>query len=204
MPITNTAIDDAISRTVAIAGLAGIALIHVLQLPGAFSETRYLGLLFIGAIVAAVALAAILTHASDRGIWTATAALGALILLGYVLSRTTGLPDATDDVGEWDEPLGLASMVAESLVVCVSGAVLATGQQAAESVDADPAGSRGLEPATVAVRGGASSAQRRAAATLGLVAGQGDDAPPHLLGVLEAAELPPTTSNGVTRTGAER
>ena len=160
MPITNHAIDDAISRTTAIAGLGGIALIHVLQLPGAFSETFYLGLLFIGAIVAAVALAGTLTRMSDRGVWTATAALPAMILLGYLLSRTTGLPDATNDVGEWDEPLGLASLVAESLVVCVSGAALATGRQAVGSVDADPPGSRGRVPATVAVRGGASWAQR--------------------------------------------
>jgi hypothetical protein len=181
MPITNHAIDDAISRTTAIAGLGGIALIHVLQLPGAFSETFYLGLLFIGAIVAALALAATLTRVSDRGVWTATAALPGLILLGYVLSRTTGLPDATNDVGEWEEPLGLASMVAEGLVVCVSGAVLASSRQA-----------RGPVPATVAVPGSASWAQRRAAAAWGL------------LGRRRAAEPPSTTSHGTTRTGAER
>ena len=190
MPIASDAIDDAISRTTAIAGLAGIALIHVLQLPGAFSETFYLGLLFIGAIVAAVALAATLTSVSDRGVWTITAALPAMILLGYVLSRTTGLPDATNDVGEWDEPLGLASLVAESLVVCVSGAALASGRQTPGSVDANQPGSRGRVPATVAVRGGASWAQRCAAAKLGLLGRQRDDAPPHRLGVLEDAEPP--------------
>ena len=181
MPVTPAAIDDAVSRTVAIAGLVGVAAIHVLQLPDAFSETFYLGLLFIGAIVAALALAATLTRVSDRGVWTATAALPALILVGYVLSRTTGLPDATNDVGEWDEPLGLASLVAESLVVCVSGAMLATGRRAAGSV------------ATVAVRGDASSAQRHAAEALGLMGGHRDDAAP-----------PSTTSNGVPRTSAER
>ena len=142
MPVTTPAIDDAISRTVAVIGLAGIALIHVLQLPGAFSDTFYLGLLFIGAIVAAVALAAALTLASDGGLWTATAALPALILLGYVLSRTTGLPDATNDVGEWEEPLGLASMVVEGLVVCVGGGVLARRRPAAGLVTAGVAPAR--------------------------------------------------------------
>jgi hypothetical protein len=186
MPIANGAINDAISRTTAIAGLAGIALIHVLQLPGAFSETFYLGLLFIGAIVAAVVLAATLTSVSDRGVWTVTAALPALILLGYVLSRTSGLPDATNDVGEWDEPLGLASLVAESLVLCVSGAALASGRQAARNADA-------ARPGTIAVRGGASWAQRCAAAAIGLLGRQGDDATP-----------PSMTSDGVTRTGTER
>jgi hypothetical protein len=123
MPVTHAAIDDAVSRTATIAGLTGVALIHVLQLPDAFSETFYLGLLFVGAVVAAVLVAAALTRTSGRRVWTAAFALPALILLGYLLSRTTGLPDATNDVGEWDEPLGLASMVAETLVVCVSGVV---------------------------------------------------------------------------------
>src|SRR3954454_2681143 len=98
MSVTNAAIADAVSRTVAIAGLAAIALIHVLLLPDAFSETFYLGMLFSGAVVAAVLVAATLTRGSDRSAWTATAALPALILLGYLFSRTTGLPDATDDV----------------------------------------------------------------------------------------------------------
>jgi Na+/proline symporter len=126
VPVTHAAIDDAVGRTVAIAGLTGIALIHVLQLPDAFSETFYLGLLFVGAVVGAVLVAAALTRTSTHRVWSAACALGALVLLGYLLSRTTGLPGATDDVGEWDEPLGLASMVAESLVVCVSAVVLAS------------------------------------------------------------------------------
>jgi hypothetical protein len=173
MPIIHDAIDDAISRTVAIAGLGAIALIHVLQLPAAFSETFYLGLLFVGAIVAAVALAATLTRVSGERAWTATAALPALILLGYVLSRTTGLPDATNDVGEWDEPLGLASLVAEGLVVCVSAVVLGANRHLTGS-HAD--GRRGRVPATAAVPGSASWTQRCAAAALGLLGRQRADA----------------------------
>ena len=47
-------------------------------------------------------------------------------MLGYVLTRTSGLPDATLDVGNWTEPLGLASLVAEGLVLCVTAGVLAS------------------------------------------------------------------------------
>jgi hypothetical protein len=47
-------------------------------------------------------------------------------MLGYVLTRTSGLPDATLDVGNWTEPLGLASLVAEGLVFCVTAGVLAS------------------------------------------------------------------------------
>lgn len=157
MPVTHAAIDDAVSRTVAIAGLVGVAVIHVLQLPDAFAETFYLGMLFIGAAVAALLVATALTRTSDRGVWTAAAALPAVILLGYLLSRTSGLPDATNDVGEWDEPLGLASLVAETLVVCVSGAVLAAGRAPMSAMRAFP--------------GAASVRQRRRAAALGLLDG---------------------------------
>ena len=47
-------------------------------------------------------------------------------LLGYLLSRSVGLPGWTGDVGEWDSSLGLASMVVEPLVACVTAATLAT------------------------------------------------------------------------------
>ena len=66
--------------------------------------------------------------------------LPAVILLGYLLSRTTGSPDATNDVGEWDEPLGLASMVVEGLVVCVGGGVIAARRHATATVVAGTAG----------------------------------------------------------------
>jgi hypothetical protein len=120
------AVNDAVARTAAIAGLGGIALIHCLQSPEAFEETTYLGILFVGAIVAALGVAALLTRTSDDRVWLAAGGLATLILIGYVLSRTSGLPDATVDVGNWSEPLGLASLVAEGLVVFVAGALLAT------------------------------------------------------------------------------
>jgi hypothetical protein len=125
------AVDDAVARTVAVGGLSGIALIHVVQSPNAFAETTYLGVLFIGAIVASLALSAILTRTSDPRMWAATGGLAALILLGYVLSRTSGLPDATDDIGDWSEPLGLASLVVEGLLVCLTAAAVATRRRGA-------------------------------------------------------------------------
>ena len=120
------AINDAVARIAAIIGLAGIALIHALEVPDAFEETLYLGILFIGAIVAGLVLAAALTRTSDQRVWAAACGLAAAIMLGYVLSRTSGLPDATLDVDNWTEPLGLASLVAEGLVVCVTGGALAS------------------------------------------------------------------------------
>ena len=120
------AVNDAVARTVGIVGLGGIALIHALQVPEAFEETAYLGVLFIGAILASLVLTAVLTRTSDERAWFSAGGLAAAIMLGYVLTRTSGLPDVTLDVGNWTEPLGLASLVAEGLVLSVTAGVLAS------------------------------------------------------------------------------
>jgi hypothetical protein len=57
-----------------------------------------------------------------------------VILLCYVISRSVGLPGFTEDMGVWDEPLGLASMAAEGIVVFVSAAALVTRRSSTASV----------------------------------------------------------------------
>jgi hypothetical protein len=139
------ALDDALARAIAIGALVTIALIHVLQLPAAFAEIGYLGGLFIAAVAACLILAAVMTRTSDDLAWAAAGGLAGAVLLGYVLSRSVGLPGFTDDVGEWSEAPGLASMVVESLLVFVTGAVLVTrrhpmGSAAAATDAAAPSG----------------------------------------------------------------
>jgi hypothetical protein len=55
--------------------------------------------------------------------------LAGLILLGYVLSRSVGLPGFTEDIGEWSEAPGLASMVVETLLVFLTAAVFVSRRQ---------------------------------------------------------------------------
>jgi hypothetical protein len=141
-------VDDAIARAVAVGGLVAIALIHVLQLPDAFDEIGYLGALFIAAVVGSVLLAAILTRTSDDLAWTATGGLAAVILLGYVLSRSVGLPGFTEDVGESAEAPGLASMVIEGLLVFLTTAVLLTRRYPIRSVAARSTAPIGATPIT--------------------------------------------------------
>lgn len=50
----------------------------------------------------------------------AAAALAGSVLLGYVVDRTIGMPNATGDIGNWTEPLGLTSIVVEGLTVAVA------------------------------------------------------------------------------------
>lgn len=89
------------------------------------AEAPYIGVLFIALEVALVAVAALLLLADSRWVWRAAALVPALAVLAYVVSRTVGLPLIGDDVGNWAEPLGVVSVVSET-VMCV----LALGRHA--------------------------------------------------------------------------
>jgi hypothetical protein len=121
---------DIVTRAAAVVGLAGIALIHLLDSIGKYGETRYLFWLYIALMLASLAVAGMLLHSRARAVWAAAAGLAASAIAGYVLSRTTGLPNATGDIGNWTEPLGLAALFVEGAVVAVSTYALALTQQA--------------------------------------------------------------------------
>ena len=120
------AVRDGIARTTAVVGLAGVALIHLLDLPGKFGETPYLAWLYIGLILGCVVAAAALIRHSDPRAWTAAALLPLGALVGFTLTRTVGLPQAMGDIGNWAEPLGLASLFVEGSLVTLSCAMLAS------------------------------------------------------------------------------
>lgn len=113
-----------VARAVAAIGLLGIGLIHLLDLPGKLKETPYLGVAYIVLIVGTLVASAWLALHDDRRAWVLGGAIAALTLVGFVVNRTVGMPGATEDVGNWLEPLGLASLFVEALVVIVSGFVL--------------------------------------------------------------------------------
>jgi hypothetical protein len=119
------AVRDGAARAVAAVGLSGVALIHLLDLPGKLSETPYLGVMYIALMAGCVIVAGALIGGSDRRAWLAAAALPAAAIAGYVLTRTVGLPQATGDIGNWTEPLGLASLFVEGSLVALSAGVLA-------------------------------------------------------------------------------
>src|SRR3954466_14740908 len=101
---------DISARAAVAVGLAGIGLIHLLDSIGKYGETRYLFWMYVALMVGSLAVAGALLHSRDRRVLLAAAGLAASALAGYVLSRTVGLPGATDDIGNWAEPLGLASL----------------------------------------------------------------------------------------------
>jgi hypothetical protein len=110
-------------------GVVAIAWIHLLDLGDKMEETPYLGVAYIGLIIGCVASAVLLARRDHRGFLLA-GGLAAATFLGYCLSRTTGLPAATDDIGNWTETLGLLSLLAEGAVVALSGLALVRRREA--------------------------------------------------------------------------
>lgn len=107
-----------------------VATVHLLDLSGKFSEVPYLGVAYVILIVGSIVAMALLIRRDERGWWLGGAlTLGTLV--SFVLSRTTGLPGATDDIGNWSEPLGLWAVVAEAAMVALTAWMLARTRRSA-------------------------------------------------------------------------
>ena len=119
-----SSIRDGIARAVAVIGLAGVALIHLLDAPATFQSAAYKGWLYVGLILGCVVVAGALVRSSDRRAWTAAALLSLGAIVAFVISRTVGLPQGADDIGNWSEPLGIASLFVEGAVVALASAAL--------------------------------------------------------------------------------
>ena len=115
---------DVVLRAVAVVGLAGVALIHVLDAHNTFVSTPYVGWLYVGLITGSLGSAAWLLRGSDSRAWATAALLSVGAIVGFVCSRTVGLPGSTDDLGNWWEPLGLASLFVEGAMATLGTAVL--------------------------------------------------------------------------------
>jgi hypothetical protein len=118
---------DIAARAALAVGLAGIGLIHLLDSIGKYGETRYIFWMYVALIAGCLAVGAAVLFTRSRAAFLAAAGLAASAAAGYVLSRTTGLPNATDDIGNWKEPLGLASLFVEGTVMAVGLGAYAAG-----------------------------------------------------------------------------
>jgi hypothetical protein len=107
----------------AIAAIVATGLIHFVEVPDNLAEVPYKGVLFalngLGSM-----LAAFLIFRSDPRGWQLGIAVAFSAALGYVLSRTIGLPLLPAEPDAWFEPLGIASLLVEvaflSIVVAQS------------------------------------------------------------------------------------
>lgn len=124
------AVGDAAARATVAVGLGAVMVIHAVDAVGKWTETRYVFWLYMAAILASGVAAAVVLFTRSRAALLAAAGIAGSLLLGYVVDRTVGLPSATADIGNWTEPLGLASLVVEAVT-----AVVALGAYAASRRD---------------------------------------------------------------------
>jgi hypothetical protein len=104
---------------VAMVAIVATGVIHLVTARDSFGEATYKGLLFVangvGALVAAVG---VYRDRSDWG-WLLGALVAGGAFVGYVLSRTVGLPGLPAEPDAWLEPLGVASLIAEAAFLIV-------------------------------------------------------------------------------------
>ncbi len=100
---------------------AGIALIlvtgaiHLIDAPGSFGDATYKGWLFVANGTAAIVAAFGIYRGERSWGWGLGVLAAGGALVGYVISRTVGLPGLAPDV--WLEPLGILSLMVEAAFI---------------------------------------------------------------------------------------
>ncbi len=113
----------------------GVGYVHVKDqggFPGGKSP-HYVGvgyyLLEAAALLTAVLLLTGTSRHTVKG-WVLAAGVAVAPLIGFVLSRGPGLPNYTDDKGNWTEPIGIASIILESALLLLTTGLLVRSRAA--------------------------------------------------------------------------
>lgn len=126
-----------VARVVAGGGLVAIAVLHLAAAGAEWDDARTMFWLFVALAAACLALSARLARGLDSWSWPAVLALAVVPLVGYVLSRWTGVPGGdAEDIGDWANPLGLAALFVEAAL----GAYAAANWRSAMARNARAAG----------------------------------------------------------------
>ena len=122
VPGIQASIIDASRRATAALLCLGVGVIHVLD-QGGFPGSKNPAYVEVGYYlieIAAVAAALVLLQSTSALGWLLAAGVAAGPLLGYILSRGPGLPNYSDDRGNWNEPLGVVSLIVEGFLLLLS------------------------------------------------------------------------------------
>ncbi|HMD25828.1 MAG TPA: hypothetical protein VKG61_15325 [Streptosporangiaceae bacterium] len=130
---------DVIVRAVAALALAGLAVIHVVDLPGTLGPTPLVGVGYFGIIVAAVLAGGLMIARPHWLAWAAAGAVAVSAMGGYVLTRALpgGFLGDHGDVGNWRCPLGIAALSVETLIIMLVVLAAWLGRSPATSVPAE-------------------------------------------------------------------
>lgn len=116
-------------RLVAAIGAVGEAVAHVPVIEEHLTEAPYIGVGFVLLAVAGFVLGVLLLLSDTPAVWASTLGVALLALIGYFLSRTIGLPQIGDDVGNWSEPLGIMAIICEAIMLIAAAVQLGRPQR---------------------------------------------------------------------------
>ncbi|MDQ6642130.1 MAG: hypothetical protein M3Y66_06520 [Actinomycetota bacterium] len=111
-------------RWVVAALLLITAAVHVPLIPGHLKEAPYAGVLFLLLAVTCAVLAGVIVRRDTPMVWELSGAVTLLALIAFLASRTIGLPQLADDVGNWTDPLGFPALAAELLTTSIAAYTL--------------------------------------------------------------------------------
>jgi hypothetical protein len=93
---------------------------HVPLVPEHLEEAPYVGVLFIALVIVSVVVAVLVLVRDTPVVWAVAGLVTLLAVLGFLVSRTVGLPQIGDDIGNWTEPLGYPAVASEVLVTALA------------------------------------------------------------------------------------
>ncbi|WP_251091527.1 hypothetical protein [Streptomyces sp. Caat 7-52] len=129
---------DITLRGLGVCCAVGNVVVHALLVPDHLEEKFYIGMLFaVGSAVMLVVAAALVSGKRLAAAWLTGTAVSLGMIIGFLLSRTVGLPYGYYEP-DWEPPYGPLSLIAEGLFVLVFLTWLGTRPMA----DAAPVRSR--------------------------------------------------------------
>ncbi|HEY2044810.1 MAG TPA: hypothetical protein VGH11_19195 [Jatrophihabitans sp.] len=100
------------------------AVAHVPVIRPHLAQAPYMGVLFVVLTAACVLLAGAVVVRDSAAVYALSVLTCGLAVLGYIATRLVAFPMLADDVGNWLEPLGLVSIVSETVVMLAALAAL--------------------------------------------------------------------------------
>jgi hypothetical protein len=93
---------------------------HIPLIQDHLEEAPYVGWLFIALSIVCIALAIAILFVDNVGVWVLSGAVCFAAVVAFLASRTVGLPQIRDDVGNWTDPLGIPAVASEVLMVALA------------------------------------------------------------------------------------
>ena len=114
------------TRRAGAATIAAVAAIHLILAPEYFGEKAYVGVLFLLGALAGGLAALRLWQRNDRQAWVLGSLISVGMGVGFILSRTVGLPGFHES--EW-ELSGIVSLLFEAGFVALAVMAVRTGRE---------------------------------------------------------------------------